>query len=384
MIGADVTHAIQDFFTGGTVSRAVNHTFLTRIPKQTAANQVDQFRLIASCNVIYKVITKILANRLKDRLNSIIHPSQATFIPSRSILDNCIIHQEVMHYLNREKGKTGFLAIKVNMAKAYDLVEWNILKTIILAHGFSYKFCELIMECVSLAYFSVLVNGSPCGFFQGSRGIRQEDPISPTLFVLLADLLSRILSRAKREGKISGIKISRTSPRITYLMYADDLVIYCKAKYEEVREVKACVDLYCQWSGQRINWEKSEVHFSSNVGRTTRTALSRVLNMKECAHEGKYLGSPFCRFRTKNTEFNYVVDKLATKLAGWKSRHLSMAGRTTLIRAVTSVLLSYIMQLYLLPVSICNKIDRLNWRFLVNLISPLFLLMYCVIEVVPM
>lgn len=169
-----------------------------------------------------------------------------------------------------------------------------MLISVLLAHGFSRHFCDLILECISTTYFSVLVNGSPCGFFPGSRGIRQGDLISPALFVLLADLLSRILARAEREVKISGVKISRTSPRITHLMYADNLVIYCKATTEEVSEVKRCLDMYCQWTGQRINWAKSEMHFSSNVGRATRTALSQLLNMKTCNHGGKYLGSPFC------------------------------------------------------------------------------------------
>lgn len=151
--------------------------------------------------------------------------------------------------MNSKKGKCDFLAIKVDMAKVYDMVEWDVLLAMIWAHGFSIEFCDLIIECISSAHFSVLINRSPCGFFQGSRGIRQGDLIYPVLFVLLDDLLSRILARAERAGTISGVKISSTTPRITHLMYADDLVIYCKAKHEEVNEVKRCLDLYCQWSG---------------------------------------------------------------------------------------------------------------------------------------
>lgn len=178
-----------------------------------------------------------------------------------------------MHYLNSKKGICGFFAIKVDIAKVYDRVEWDVLKIVLLAHGFSIEFYDCIMECISSTQFSVLVNGSPSGFFHSSRGIRQGDPMTPALFVLLADLLSRILARAERADTISGVKISLTSPRITHLMYADDLVIYCKAKQEEVSEVKRCLDLYCQWSGQRINWDKSEIHFSTNVSRVTRTTL---------------------------------------------------------------------------------------------------------------
>lgn len=117
----------------------------------------------------------------------------------------------------------------------------------------------------------------------------------PAQFTLLVDLPSRILSKAKSEGKISGVKVSRTSPRISHLMYANDLLIYCKADMDEALGIKACLDQYCEWTGQRINWEKSEIHFSPNVSRAKRIELCHSLSMKECTHSGKYLGSPFCK-----------------------------------------------------------------------------------------
>lgn len=202
-IGEDVISAVQSFFQGGGLSRAVNHTFLTLIPKRAAANKVDQFRPIALCNVFYKVITKILALRFKGMLNDIIHPSQTAFIPSHSIMDNVIINHEAMVYLRSRRGKTGYMAVKVDMSKAYDMVEWDVLHSILSTHGFSDQFKNLIAQCISSTHFSALVNGSPCGFFQGSRGIRQGDPISPALFTLLADLLSRILSRSEAQGTLS-------------------------------------------------------------------------------------------------------------------------------------------------------------------------------------
>lgn len=203
---------------------------------------------IALCNVVYKVITKILASRLKDHLNDIIHPSQAAFIPSRSILDNIIINHEIMGYINSRKGRQWYMAIKVDMAKAYDMVEWDILHSIILAHSFSPVLGSLIHHCVSSVHFSILVNGSPCGFLSNSRGIRQGDPIA-----VLTDLLSRILSRVEGVGRLKGITILRSSPHITYFMYADDLVIYCKATPKDAKEIKECLNLYCQWSGRCIN-----------------------------------------------------------------------------------------------------------------------------------
>lgn len=198
--------------------RAINHTFLALIPKWKSADKVDQFRPIALCNVAYKVVTKILATRLRTVLTQIIHPSQAAFVPNRSIIDNYIINHEIMHYMRTTKGKTGVMAIKIDMAQAYDMVEWTVLRHILQLHGFSDKLCCLVSECISTPQFSVLINGAPTGFFPSSRGIRQGDPISPALFTIISDLLSRILAESKRARNLSGIKISCTSPLISHLI----------------------------------------------------------------------------------------------------------------------------------------------------------------------
>lgn len=123
IIGQDVVSAIQSYFRGEIISRATNHTFLTLIPKRKGENRVEQFRSIALCNVIYNVIIKILVAHLKAHLDLIIYPTQSAFILNRSILDNIIINHEIMVYLNAKKGRKGFMAVKVDMAKAYDMVE---------------------------------------------------------------------------------------------------------------------------------------------------------------------------------------------------------------------------------------------------------------------
>lgn len=135
----------------------------------------------------------------------------------------------------------GCMALKIDMAKAYDQVDWSFLKGILLLHGFSPHFVDLIFNCSSIPSYSVLLNGSPHGHFKASRGIRQGDPLSPALFTIFFNVFSRLLTKAKSEGKIHGVKMSRTSPPISHLMYADDLTIYCRANIEEVSEVAKCL-----------------------------------------------------------------------------------------------------------------------------------------------
>lgn len=189
--------AVRSFFEGCPVSRVVNHTLLALIPKRTTSNKVDQFRSISLCNVVYKVITKILASRIRPLLDQIIHSSQSAFIPHQSILDNIIINHEIMCHFKARKERKGYIAVKVDMAKAYDMVEWDVLLKILELHGFDKQFYQLIHKFLASTHFSTLVNGSPYGFFTSYGGIRQGDPLSSALFAILSDLLSRICDRAE-------------------------------------------------------------------------------------------------------------------------------------------------------------------------------------------
>lgn len=188
------------------------------------------------------------------------------------------------------------MAIKIDLAKAYDCVEWTILETMLHLRGFSSKFINLIAKCVSTAKYSILLNRSPFGYFSAGRGFRQGDPMSLALFTIFSDLLSRMIAKAEMDGQISSVKVAQTSPRITHLMYADDVVIYCKASEAEARVVNAILQEYCHATGQELNWSKSSIHFIKNVHRNTKRHLCRLLGMPECDHRARYLGQPFCNF----------------------------------------------------------------------------------------
>lgn len=138
----------------------------------------------------------------------------------------------------------------------------------------------------------------------------------PAIFTIFSDLLSRLLSRVADEGKISGVKVFRLNPKITHLMYADDLVIYCKANTLEATEVTNCLQTYCNWTGQEINWGKSSVHFSGNVHRQSKGKILRIMNIQECQQKGKYLGHPFCQMKSKTEAYMEVLEKLQSKLTG--------------------------------------------------------------------
>jgi hypothetical protein len=159
------------------------------------ASIVHQFRLISLCNIIYKIISKILANRFKAHLHLFISPYQSAFVPSRSIQDNTIMAHELFNVINSKKGRGGLMAIKIDMEKAFDRMEWNFLLAILSKLGFHPTWVNWVRICITSPSFSILINESPFGQFSPERGLRQRDPLSPFLFILGTEVISRLLLR---------------------------------------------------------------------------------------------------------------------------------------------------------------------------------------------
>jgi hypothetical protein len=183
----DVTSDVLGFLNGGDMPELINRTILVLIPKVAHPQELTQFRPISLCNVIYKICSKLLANRLRVVLEDVISLEQSAFVPGRLITDNVLIAYECIHYIRKKKGKSGACAVKLDMAKAYDQVEWMYLSEVMTTLGFPDQWCQLVMRCVTRVSFFVRINCvlSPC--FKPTRGIRQGDPISPYLFLYERD-----------------------------------------------------------------------------------------------------------------------------------------------------------------------------------------------------
>lgn len=342
---------------------ALNHTFIALIPKSRHPFKVEQFRPISLCNVIYKVISKILANRLKPFLCSLISPLQMAFVKDRNIHDNSIIFHEIMNYLHKKTGKNSFMAIKVDLAKAFDRVEWKLLSCILDNLGFCRTFTGWIMQCISTTSFSFLINGSPYGLFKPTRGIRQGDPLSPFLFVLYTESLSRILAKEEADGGFKGVKISRSAPTFSHLLYADDLILYCRASTNDAISMKRSLDKFSCCSSQFPNPSKSSIHFSKNTKATNKASILNYLNFSECSHKVKHLGLTFCIPKSKTLAFSDLINRVSSKLVGWKAKILSQASKSVLISAVANTIPTYHMSVFLIPKSITNKMDAAYRKF---------------------
>jgi hypothetical protein len=190
----DIIAAVRNFFTDGTMLDGVNDTAIVLIPKVKNPITLKDFRPISLCNVIYKVVSKCLVNRLTPLLQEIILETQSAFILGRMITDNAIIAFECIHALQNGSANAGkFCAYKLDLMKAYDYVDWNFLEAAMRKIGFADKWIKWIMTCVKTVRFSVRFNGKLLESFTPTRGLRQVDPLSPYLLLFVADGLSSLL-----------------------------------------------------------------------------------------------------------------------------------------------------------------------------------------------
>ena len=197
IFGPNIINMVLNVLNSNLSMTDINKTNISLIPKTNQPTKMTEFRPISLCNTTYKIISKVLANRLKDILPNIISKNQSAFTANRLIMNNVLVAFEFMHYLNHKKeGKENYMSIKLDMSKAFDRVEWSFIKGVMEKLGFAKKWIDIIMNCVSSVSYSVLISGEAYGNISSSRGIRQGDPLSPCLFLLCAEGFSALIHEA--------------------------------------------------------------------------------------------------------------------------------------------------------------------------------------------
>lgn len=311
LIHAEVWELVEESRSMHWLLPSLNSTFIALVPKGEEANTPDKFRPIALCNVIYKLISKVVANRLKPLLSLLVLPEQTGYVEGRQIMDGIILSNEVLHSLKLLK-KPGMI-MKLDLSKAFDKLSWKYIQKMLLAFGFNATWTRWIMSLISSPCFSVLLNGSPSLPFHSSRGIRQGDPLSPFIFVLMAEGLSRLIHHAISSQAIRGIMLHGLSP-LSHQQFVDDTMLFGHPSSSEAKSFKALLELFSEASGTSINASKSQLFFF-NTPVSIQRNIAHILGFTIAVLPSKYLGAPLMVSALKNASWRMLLDKLEARLS---------------------------------------------------------------------
>ncbi|KAL5548684.1 hypothetical protein UlMin_003915 [Ulmus minor] len=334
IVGDEITYAALLVLNNDGDIHQWNQTLITLIPKIQSPTQVSEFRPISLCNVIYKLVSQTITNRFSRILDEVIGDQQSAFVPGHLITDNVLLGFETMHWLRQHRGgNTGYAALKLDMSKSYDRVEWPFLEGMMLRLGFAESWVKLIMKCVTSVSYSFLINRQVTRTVIPHRGLRQGDPLSPYLFVICAHGLSEMLACFEERKRFTGIKIASGCPSISHLFFADDSLIFCKAKLLEATHLKACLTSYAKASGH------------PNTRSNDKITICSVFGVNQVQSHELYLGLPTFSMKNKRIQFGYIRD------------------REVLMKLVVQSIPTYTMSCFILPDSLIHDIEAACARF---------------------
>ncbi|WJZ83279.1 hypothetical protein VitviT2T_002974 [Vitis vinifera] len=363
IVKEDVLRFFREFHEHGKFVKRLNTTFLVLIPKKMGAEDLRDFRPISLVGSLYKWLAKVLANRLKRAVGKVVSKAQGAFVEGRQILDAVLIANEAIDSIlkNNENG----ILCKLDIEKTYDNVDWSFILTVMKKMGFGEKWLGWIKWCISTASFSVLINGTPKGFFQSSRGLRQGDPLSPYLFVIAMEVFSSFLKRAVDNGYISGCQVkgrNEGGTQISHLLFADDTLVFCQASQDQLTYLSWLLMWFEAASGMRINLDKSELIPVGRVMDIDDLALD--FGCKVGSLPSTYLGLPLGAPFKSVAVWDGVEERFHKRLTMWKRQYLSKGRRATLIRSTLSNLPIYYISVLRLPSSVRRRLEQIQRDFL--------------------
>jgi hypothetical protein len=244
-------------------------------------------------------------------------------------------------------------------------VDWDFLKKVMQRLGFSHRWVDWIMAYVTSARYKVKFNGNLLDSFSPSRGLWQGDPLSPFLFLFVADGLPALLQREVSQKTIEPVKICRRAPGISHLLFADDSLLFFKANQAQAIKVKEVLEMYASSTGQLINPSKCSIYFGESCPMQHRTAVKAVLGITQELFEMKYLGLPTPKGRMNRGKFESLQVKLAKCLVEWDGNHKSQAAKEIFIKAVAQAIHVYVMSVFKLLFGLCDELTKglFVWAF---------------------
>ncbi|KAL0289092.1 UNVERIFIED_CONTAM: hypothetical protein Sangu_2629000 [Sesamum angustifolium] len=313
VVGDEITQTTMDFFTNGWLLKQVQATLLVLIPKVQFPSSVSDFRPISYCNVRCKAITKIVVQRLREILDDLISTSQNAFVLGRKIGDIVLLAQQLFTGYNQQNLPKR-CALKVDLRKAYDTVEWDFLFATMRLFGFLEVFIQWVEECVTTPTFFVCINGSAHGFFKGARGLRPGDPMPPYLFMLVMEVLCMILQQIIEQETAFRYHWRSAELSLFQLGFADDLLLFCEAHDPSIVVFQRGLELFATLSRLHVNPTKSQL-IQSKAARYDSTRCLATLDFQKGQLPVKYLGLPLSS-RLSLANCRPLLDKIDSRIQG--------------------------------------------------------------------
>ncbi|XP_075101661.1 uncharacterized protein LOC142177098 [Nicotiana tabacum] len=355
IVGEDIINAILQFFENGKLLKEVNCTTITLVPKVANPTYVKDYKHIAYCSTIYKLIANVLTGRLKRVVDYLVGPTQSAFIEGRNILDNVIVAHELVKGYSH-KGVSPRCMVKVDIRKAYDSVNWGFLKMLLLEYGIPLKVVELIMTHVFTVSYSLFINGGLTPIFQAKKGLRKGDPMSPYLFVLAMEYLNMSLKQLRHNLDFN-YHSRCASKELVHICFVDDLLMCCRADKVSIQLMLQAFHHFSTVSGLRANLEKSSFYVAS-VSPEFKIQIIQDMHFSIGEMPFKYLGVPLSSRKLSMAQCLPLVEKIIDRIKCWTTKFLSYSGRVQLIKSVLFEMQTYWAQVFLLPKKILTMVVR--------------------------
>ncbi|XP_026455374.1 uncharacterized protein LOC113356446 [Papaver somniferum] len=303
----------------------------------------------------------ILATRLGSVLDNLVSEEQVVFMKGRNIHENISLASEMVNELHI-KTKDGNIGLKLDISQAFDTVSWSFILEVFRRYGFSDKWCDWILNILNSARISILLNGSPEGYFKIVRGLRQGDPLSPLIFLLIEDVLSRNISKLFLEKKMSHM-VTRGGISPTHLFFDDDIMMFCKGNLKSLQNLVDLLGRYQVASGQTVCRQKSKIYYGGG-SLSRRNYLADYLGMSVATFTDRYLGVQIMPRTVRYHHISGVVEKIKDQLAGWKGFLLSFHDRLVLVKSVIASYSIHNMVIYKWPSKFILQCERAIRNFI--------------------
>ncbi|XP_058725579.1 uncharacterized protein LOC131596860 [Vicia villosa] len=356
----DLLKFCSDFYSRGKLVKSISSAFIALIPKNHNPQDLTEYRPICLVGSLYKILSKMLAARVKKVMGRLISCNQSAFVPGRNMLDGVLLVNEVIDWAKRNKSSC--LLLKVDFEKAYDSLSWNFLRDMLVRMGFGKRWLMWMDACIFSSHLSVLVNGSATHDFMVHRGLHQGDPLSPFLFVIAMEALTTLIRNSVAVGGFKPFQFG-IEEGVDILQFADDTVIFGEASTANLWNLKVILRGFELISGLKVNFSKSSV-MGVNVGDWILVAATNFLACKRGNSSFLFLGIMVGVNPRNKKVWSKVLDNFKKRLDSWKGRNISIGGRVTLINLVLNAIPSYTFSFYKAPLKVLNQIRGIQRNFL--------------------